>query len=216
MHAQRRCGGGRRSDGAGICGQFGAEPAKPDGSTEIGSLSCASSPTSLHRQIGWRQTCVRYSVFRGQSSAAGHRDAAGADLRAGFSGLLIWLSVWSQCASSVTSHTSRDHEAERSMGGGSRHSKILRQHRSRQAARTAGQTNHGRCSPKDDRQVVESGRAGAGAVILSRHRHASGWCYHSPYAKGNFVRPAGFGANPASAGRYFAVAQTGRGCYGGW
>src|ERR1022692_1458108 len=55
MHAQRRCGGRRWSDSAGVCGQSGAEPAKPDGSTEIGPLSCAASPTSLHRQVGWQR-----------------------------------------------------------------------------------------------------------------------------------------------------------------
>ena len=62
-----------------------------------------------------------------------------------------------------------------SMGVGSGRSKILRQHRSRQTARTAGQTSHGWCGEKDDRQVAESRRAGAGAVILPRRRYASGW-----------------------------------------
>ena len=38
---------------------------------------------------------------------------------------------------------------------------------------------------------------------------------HAPYAKGNFGRLAGFGADLAKAARHFAAVRTVRGCYGG-
>src|SRR6267142_6807023 len=85
-----RCGW---SDGGRVCSQPGAESPEPDRPHQIRPLPGAASAKALYRQERWRAAWPRHTVLRGQGSAKGRLDAAGADLRAGLYGLLIWVSA---------------------------------------------------------------------------------------------------------------------------
>jgi len=86
--------GGRWSDGAGVCGQFGAEPAK---------FCLDRLKSGRYRALLFRRHYIDKSdgskralgnpVFRGKGGATGDCVAAGADLRAGLSGLLVLASA---------------------------------------------------------------------------------------------------------------------------
>jgi len=118
VHAQGRRGRSRRRDRGRLCGQPGAEPSQSDRATQIGPLSSAAGSTALHTEIGRWTARARHSVLRGQGGATSHRDAARADLRTGLSGLLVWLSAGSQCASSAARHLEHDHGVGWTMGAG--------------------------------------------------------------------------------------------------
>ena len=162
VHAQRRCGGGRWSDGAGVCGQSGAEPAESDRSTQIGPLSGAAGSASLHRRS--RMAASGRSAFPSFEDKVAQRAIVmllEPIYEQDFLGLLVWLSAGSQCAPSAAGRATAG-----SWNSGGRWvldvdvRKYFDSIASRQATRVSCQTSHRWRSQKVDRQVAQSGRAG--------------------------------------------------------
>src|SRR3989304_5111323 len=159
-------GRGRGGGGANVRrgrGAPGGQPSVASGAGEVRHVPGTAGATGLHPQgrLDHRDAPDRDSPPGGQNPYAGDRPGAGADLRAGFSGMLLRLSAWTVGAPGAGQPLDADDAERRRTEPRNRHPDIFRHAGSCPPASPSPTEGSRRGGAPFDRQVAQRGRDGS-------------------------------------------------------
>ena len=163
------------SDGPDVCGASGSEPSHVTGPGQKRDLPSATGSAGVHSQRTRRSTSSnRNPHVRRQGASACGGDGAGANIRAGFSQLLVWIQAETVSTPSDTVHLAAGDENGWRMDHRCRYQRIFRYARSAPTEGVSPTQGTRWSDTETNRQMAEGRSDGGRRGVSSRPGHTPG------------------------------------------